>query len=83
MKKVSVLGIAFALALAATPVLAQGQGNGNGNNSQNGNGRGQGNGGPQLGAPGPVAGLGLPLVAVIGGISYVKYCRRRLDRAEE
>ncbi len=82
MNKLSVLGITFALALVATPVLAQGQGNGNGNNSQNGNGRGQGNGGPQLGAPGPVAGIGLPLVAVIGGIAYVRSRKRRSDRAE-
>jgi hypothetical protein len=82
MNKLSVLGVAFALALVATPVLAQGQGNGNGNNSQNGNGRGQGNGGPQLGAPGPVAGIGLPLVAVIGGIAYVRSRKRRLDRAD-
>jgi len=45
-------------------------------------GMGWGKGGKQVGAPGPVAGVGLPILAVAGGIFWIKSRKRRLDKVD-
>ena len=45
-------------------------------------GLGWGKGGKQVGAPGPVAGVGLPILAVAGGIFWIKSRKRRLDKVD-
>jgi hypothetical protein len=57
-------------------------GNGQGGNRQGGNGQGgngQGGNGGNFGAPGPIAGAGLPLLAVGYGIYWLVKRRRRTD----
>ena len=55
-----------------------GHGYGNGNGGGNGSGgNGGGNGGQTIGAPGPVAGVGLIGVVVAGGVTYLIGRRRR------
>jgi hypothetical protein len=36
-----------------------------------------------VGAPGPVAGVGLPILAVVGGLAWIKSRKRREDRLQK
>jgi hypothetical protein len=46
-------------------------------------GLGYGKGGkPQVGAPGPVAGVGLPLLVVAGGLFWVRSRKRQANTAK-
>ena len=39
--------------------------------------------GAMLGAPGPVAGVGLPILAVVGGVIWINFRKRRRDRLQK
>lgn len=43
---------------------------------------GGGAAGTIVGAPGPVAGVGLPILAVVGGLAWIKSRNRREDRIQ-
>ena len=66
------LAALFMVAALALPASADKGGNGNGNN-----GNGNGNGGSNRGAPGPIAGAGLPILLVAGGYALVRRYRNR------
>jgi hypothetical protein len=58
--------VLVALALTGAPALAQ---NGQNNNNQGQNNNNQGGG---VGAPGPLVGVGLPVLLIGGGICWIK-----------
>ncbi len=65
-------------AMAAAPALAQGKGKGPGGGGSPG--PGPGGGGPpsrNVGAPGPIAGAGLPFLLLAGGYVLVRRYRNR------
>jgi hypothetical protein len=74
----------FALALAATlcavPMAMASQPADRGDTPGLGWGPGGSHGGTMVGAPGPVAGIGLPILAVAGGFIWIKSRKRRPDR---
>ena len=70
MKAVHALPMALLLALTV-PALAK---NDKGNQ---GNGNGNGNGGNVRGAPGPLAGAGLPFLLIGGGIYWIVRRRKK------
>lgn len=47
-----------------------------------GQGGGNGGGPAMVGAPGPIAGVGLPVLAVVGGLMWVRNRRRRKNQPE-
>jgi LPXTG-motif cell wall-anchored protein len=65
------LPIALLLALSGAPALAGG-GNDQGQNNNN-----QGGGGHVRGAPGPLAGAGLPVILIGGGIYWLIRRKKR------
>ncbi|MFC5084815.1 hypothetical protein [Microvirga arabica] len=80
----SVLAAAAVCVMAAVPALAQGKGNGPGGSGP----PGLGGGGPpglskgNKGAPGPIAGAGLPFLLIAGGYALVRRYRNR-SRTEQ
>ena len=78
-----ILSFVLFTALCLPGLAGQGQnGNGQGQNGngqgQNGNGQGQnGNGQGHYGVPGPIAGAGLPVIAIGYGIYWLIQQRRR------
>ncbi|HUH76696.1 MAG TPA: hypothetical protein VLZ53_04975 [Devosia sp.] len=42
-----------------------------------------GTSGTLVGAPGPVAGVGLPILALVGGLVWIKSRKRREDRLQK
>jgi hypothetical protein len=66
--------IALLLALSGAPVLAGG-GNDQGQNNNN-----QGGGGQVRGAPGPLAGAGLPVILVGAGIYWLVRRKNRTSK---
>ena len=74
--KLTALTLALTLAIAAAPAAMAGSFD---KGPTPGNGWGKG-GRPVVGAPGPVAGIGLPILAVAGGVFWVKSRKRRQDR---
>ena len=71
-----ILSFVLFTALCLPGLAGQGQ-NGNGQ-GQNGNGQGQnGNGQGYYGVPGPIAGAGLPVIAIGYGIYWLIQQRRR------
>jgi len=70
--------LVLAVALSAVPVVMAVQPADRGNTP----GLGWGPGGSMVGAPGPVAGIGLPILAVAGGFIWIKSRKRRPDRQD-
>ena len=72
-----ILSFVLFTALCLPGLAGQGQnGNGQGGNGQGGNGQG-GNGQGYYGVPGPIAGAGLPVIAIGYGIYWLIQQRRR------
>ncbi|MBW4656723.1 MAG: hypothetical protein KME20_27310 [Kaiparowitsia implicata GSE-PSE-MK54-09C] len=80
MRKLEGLGLALALALAVGPVAMASPPADRGDTPGLGWGRGGSGGNAVVGAPGPVAGIGLPILAVAGGLIWIKSRKRRPDR---
>jgi hypothetical protein len=51
--------------------------------SESGGTPGVGASGAMVGAPGPVAGVGLPILAMVGGVIWIKFRKRRRDRLQK
>ena len=66
--KAALLPMALLLALSV-PALAK--------NDKGNNGNGNGNGGNMRGAPGPLAGAGLPVLLIGGGIYWIVQRRKK------
>lgn len=79
MRALRKLAMALSIALVATPVAMADKPADRGDTP----GLGWGKGGSQLGAPGPIAGIGLPLLAVAGGMFWIKSRKRRPDQVGE
>lgn len=80
MPKLSSLStLALAILLAAAPAALAAQPADRGTTP--GLGYGKGGSRPTVGVPGPVAGVGLPILAVAGGIVWVLARKRRGDRS--
>lgn len=83
MRELTGLALALALALAAGPVAVAGPPPDRGDTPGLGWGPGGSGGSSVMGAPGPVAGIGLPILAVAGGLIWITSRRRRPDRLKE
>ena len=77
MPKLTPLAVALTLVLAAVPAAMAAQPAERGNTPSLGYGKG---GRPTVGVPGPVAGVGVPILAVAGGLAWVWAHKRRSDR---
>lgn len=78
MRNLKGLALVLALSLAGGAVAMAGPPDDRGDTP--GLGWGPGGSRPVVGAPGPVAGIGLPLLAVAGGLVWIKSRKRRPDR---
>ncbi|MET3896558.1 hypothetical protein ABIB57_000482 [Devosia sp. UYZn731] len=76
---VAALTLAFILSGCSPSVVAV-QHADRGDRSGLGSGPGGSKGGTMVGAPGPVAGIGLPILAVAGGLIWIKSRKRRPGR---
>jgi hypothetical protein len=83
MSKAKCFALALAVALSAVPVVMADQPADRGDTPGLGWGPGGSHGGTMVGAPGPVAGIGLPILAVAGGFLWIKSRKRRPDRLNE
>ena len=79
MRTLKKLAVALSIALVATPAVLAAKPPDRGDTP----GLGWGKGGSQVGAPGPVAGIGLPLLAVAGGLFWITSRKRRPDHPKE
>jgi hypothetical protein len=75
MFKLGTLASVGLLVLMASPAFAQGNSNGNGNGNGNGNANGR-----VVGVPGPIAGVGLPILAVAGGYIWIRRQKQKNQR---
>ncbi|MET3900464.1 hypothetical protein ABIB57_004430 [Devosia sp. UYZn731] len=80
MGKPTFFALVFAATLCAVPVVMASQPADRGDTPGLGWGSGGSKGGTMVGAPGPVAGIGLPVLAVAGGFVWIKSRKRRPDR---
>jgi hypothetical protein len=80
MGKLKGFALALVFALCAVPVAMASQPADRGDTPGLGWGPGGSHGGTMVGAPGPVAGIGLPILAVAGGFIWIKSRKRRTDR---
>lgn len=80
MSKLKGFALALVVTLCATPVVIASQPADRGDTPGLGWGPGGSKGGTMVGAPGPVAGIGLPILAVAGGFIWIKSRKRRPDR---
>lgn len=81
MRKLAGLAFAVSLSLATASCVMAGPPADRGDTP--GLGWGAGGNHPVVGAPGPVAGIGLPILAVAGGLVWLKSRKRRSDRLKE
>jgi hypothetical protein len=72
--------LVLAVALSAIPVVMAVQPADRGNTPGLGWGPGGSHGDTMVAAPGPAAGIGLPILAVAGGFIWIKARKRRPDR---
>jgi hypothetical protein len=82
MSKPKYFALALAVALFAVPAAMANQPADRGDTPGLGWGPGGSHGGTMVGAPGPVAGIGLPILAVAGGLIWIKSRKRRSDRLD-
>jgi hypothetical protein len=76
MGKPTFFALVLAITLSAVPMAIANQPADRGDTP----GLGWGPGGRVVGAPGPVAGIGLPILAVAGGFIWIRSRKRRSDR---